>query len=77
MLTETKFVLPSLFQRTETRPLLGFGVKAFDRVKKLPIGAPTDGIDLLVHGSIAANLKQKSGKAVEITTCIERFTVED
>lgn len=34
-------MLPSLFQRTETSPLLGFGVEAFHRVKQLPIGAPT------------------------------------
>ena len=50
--------VPSLFQRTEARPLLGFGVKAFHRVEQLPIGAPTDGIDLLIHGGIAADLKE-------------------
>lgn len=31
------YILPSLFQRTQACPLLSFGVKAFDRVKQLPI----------------------------------------
>lgn len=34
-------LLPSLLQRTQASPLLGFGVKAFHRVKQLPVGAST------------------------------------
>lgn len=56
--------LPSLFQRTEARPVLGFGVKAFNRVKQLPVGAPTHGIDLLIHWGIAADLKEKTSQSV-------------
>lgn len=55
----TTGILPSLFQRTEACPLLGLGVKAFHRVKQLAVRAPTNGINLLVHGGIAANLREK------------------
>lgn len=39
--------------------MLGFGVKAFDRVKQLPVGAPTHGVDPLIHRGIAADLKRE------------------
>lgn len=54
----------------------GFGVEAFNRVKQLAVGAPTHGIDLLIHGGIAADLKQKTDMAVQVTACGERFAVE-
>lgn len=46
---------------------MGFGVKAFNRVKQLPIGPPTHGIDLLIHGSIAADLKEEKNMSVQVT----------
>lgn len=56
--------LPSLFQRTETRPLLGFGVEAFNRVKELPVRAPAHGVDLLIHGGVAADLEDEKQMSV-------------
>lgn len=69
--------LPSLFQRTEAGPLLGFGVKAFNRVKQLPVGAPTYGIDLLVHGGVAADLREKTNTAVQNHGMWRRSTVRE
>lgn len=56
---------------------MGFGVKAFDRVEQLPVGAATHGIDLLIHGGIAADLPEKTDTALQVTACGERFSVEN
>ena len=56
--------LPSLLQRTEAGPLQGFGVVAFNGVKQLPVGAPAHGVDLLIHGSVAADLKEKTSRSM-------------
>lgn len=55
--------LPSLFQGTQACPLLGFRVKTLHRVKELPVGAAADGVDLFVHGGVAADLKGKRSQS--------------
>lgn len=55
--------LPSLLQRTQTRPLLGLRVKTLHRIKQLSIGAAADGVDLFVHGGVATNLQDKRSQS--------------
>ena len=51
---------PSLFQWTDSGPLLGPWVITFHRLEEFSIRSSTHGIDFLFHGCIAANLKGES-----------------
>lgn len=68
--------LPPLLQGTQARPLLGFRVKALHRVEQLPVGAPTNSIDLFVHGSIASNLQDNQKKGIHFYICLRSSVLE-